>query len=200
MSMVGLAKLSDNRRARARECRNRWSRENTISASAASVSRCAVGGSTPGSRRPVGGEDEHETACRAAAGRAGSTRMVSRIWSSIAPTMSSSTVWLCDGTTDRRRVTARAHQRQHRHEPPGDDDRLGDRHRAEVEECQALTAAIRSWLLSKAPQQRAAQPGTRAAPTSSGNAPQRASNAASDARRCGPIAARVAVPAGAGRQ
>src|SRR5215813_3142238 len=81
--------------------------QNTIAAQAASVSKRAVGGSTPGIN-----DDQLATRMkmkivpiRARYGP-GSTCIVLRIWSSIAPTKSSNTVCFFDGTADNRHVTA----------------------------------------------------------------------------------------------
>ena len=76
-----------------------------ISAIAASVSICAVAGSTPGMS-----DDQFDTRTNrkiepiSARNGAGSLCIVSRIWLSMADTMSSSVAWVFEGMSFRRRV------------------------------------------------------------------------------------------------
>ena len=78
-----------------------------ISAIAASVSICAVGGSTPGmSDDQFETSDEQEIEPISARNGAGSVCIVSRIWLSTVETTSSSRAWPLDGRSVSRRVAS----------------------------------------------------------------------------------------------
>ena len=65
---------------------------------------------------------------------AGSACIVPLIWSSIVETRISTAACVLDGARARRRVDSAAEPGEQRHDRPGDDDRLGDRRRADMKQ------------------------------------------------------------------
>ena len=135
----------------------------TRKARATSVSRCAVGGSTPGNeRRPVGDEDEDEQGAdeRAIRRRLGLHGVADLPVHRVDDQFDAACVG--DGSSDSRRVASNAPPTSNAIRSPGDDHGGGDRHGADVEQVTLASGEIMASPSRASARRRSARSGRRA--------------------------------------